>query len=569
MATNLLSTLPAADLVAWTGRSKISSPADGVVLLTDTAGSAFTRLSLGGVTSSFPALVRSSAALHAKLADDSAFAAFQAGATTLDSLGTSGVATFTAGTLGTAYQPIILDTNDPAAPYFGFAVKSFAGENGATTRNNVLQYGWNLNASGARVDTGLPAFGFVLEADYTTPATVRQIEQYFSITAADGSAYRPFGHVFQYADETIIGTWRCDNVSFGSKDYLRDWLTIYSPTSGALDMQFNSGFASRINYLGTTEDFIQKSGNGVLGVDSSNRLRVGGSYAEIGFGEGTDTLAASVNLKIGSRSRANYGLMRWNHSTLRWEFGLSSGTYRPFGVSSLATENISGTLGNTAGDYVELGYVAGASKYPTVVTVVLHTGGNPGSAQTYTVMRPSNSVPGTSWVQVLPAYSLNAQNFALDIRKGSSDRLELRVRRVSAGSGAIAFVGTVIVHGDQPWTAQAGTGASATSTGIYGVSVSPARQISSVKTGAYTATEQDNTILCDAAAGTFTVTLPAAASLPGHIYTVKKTTAANTVTVDGNSSETIDGATTVDLTTQYSGIVIQSDAANWHVIGSF
>lgn len=89
------------------------------------------------------------------------------------------------------------------------------------------------------------------------------------------------------------------------------------------------------------------------------------------------------------------------------------------------------------------------------------------------------------------------------------------------------------------------------------------------KTTTYTADAQDHTITCDATGGTFTVTLPAAASHTGRIYVIKKTTAANTVTIDANASETIDGATTVDLTTQYSGKVIQCDGTNWHIIGSF
>lgn len=64
--------------MGWTGRSLVSSPADGVVLMTNNAGSAFTGIKLGGTTSSFPMLQRSGAGLVARLADDSANAAFTA-----------------------------------------------------------------------------------------------------------------------------------------------------------------------------------------------------------------------------------------------------------------------------------------------------------------------------------------------------------------------------------------------------------------------------------------------------------------------------------------------------------
>lgn len=63
---------------AWTGLSRITSPSDGVILLTNAAGSDFTRLDVGGTTSSFPALGHTGTVLQAKLADNSTFAGFGA-----------------------------------------------------------------------------------------------------------------------------------------------------------------------------------------------------------------------------------------------------------------------------------------------------------------------------------------------------------------------------------------------------------------------------------------------------------------------------------------------------------
>lgn len=60
--------------IGWTGRSLVFSPADGQVCLTLNAGSDFGRLQFGGTTSSFPALKRSSTAIHVRLADDSGYA---------------------------------------------------------------------------------------------------------------------------------------------------------------------------------------------------------------------------------------------------------------------------------------------------------------------------------------------------------------------------------------------------------------------------------------------------------------------------------------------------------------
>jgi hypothetical protein len=74
-------------------------------------------------------------------------------------------------------------------------------------------------------------------------------------------------------------------------------------------------------------------------------------------------------------------------------------------------------------------------------------------------------------------------------------------------------------------------------------------------------------ILANANSAAITVNLPAASGKTGRIYTIKKTDAsANTVTVDGNAAETIDGATTKVLTTQYEVVRIVCDGTNWHII---
>lgn len=85
------------------------------------------------------------------------------------------------------------------------------------------------------------------------------------------------------------------------------------------------------------------------------------------------------------------------------------------------------------------------------------------------------------------------------------------------------------------------------------------------KTTTYTALASD-VLLCDATGGAFTVTLPAAATVSGQSISVKKTdVSANAVTVDGNGAETIDGATTLSLATQYTAVTLWSDGTSWWV----
>ena len=66
-----------------------------------------------------------------------------------------------------------------------------------------------------------------------------------------------------------------------------------------------------------------------------------------------------------------------------------------------------------------------------------------------------------------------------------------------------------------------------------------------------------------------TMTLPAAATNSGLRYIIKHTSATHVTgtTVDGNASETIDGATSVVLNAQYDYVDIICDGTGWQIIG--
>ncbi len=84
-------------------------------------------------------------------------------------------------------------------------------------------------------------------------------------------------------------------------------------------------------------------------------------------------------------------------------------------------------------------------------------------------------------------------------------------------------------------------------------------------TAATTLNSTHNVVLCNT--GAYTVTLPAAASNTGRTYYIKNIDAqGDDITIDGNSSETIDGSTTYILTSYLQNIKIISDGSNWHVI---
>ncbi len=88
------------------------------------------------------------------------------------------------------------------------------------------------------------------------------------------------------------------------------------------------------------------------------------------------------------------------------------------------------------------------------------------------------------------------------------------------------------------------------------------------KTTTFTGTGDESVILCNAASGAFTVTLPVAASYVGKHYYIKKTdsTVANPVTIEGDGTETIDGSLNTTLNTQFEAIKLVSDGSNWHIL---
>jgi len=86
------------------------------------------------------------------------------------------------------------------------------------------------------------------------------------------------------------------------------------------------------------------------------------------------------------------------------------------------------------------------------------------------------------------------------------------------------------------------------------------------KTANYTLTSNDDVVFANAdGASSFTLTLPAAASNSGKVYRIKKTGSdiSKTITIDGNLSETVDGAATYILYTLGEEVEIVCDGSNW------
>jgi hypothetical protein len=76
-----------------------------------------------------------------------------------------------------------------------------------------------------------------------------------------------------------------------------------------------------------------------------------------------------------------------------------------------------------------------------------------------------------------------------------------------------------------------------------------------------------NVVDVDASSAAITITLPTAVGINGREYVIRKLdSSANAVTVDGNGAETVNGAATKALSTQYETVHIMSDGANWIIL---
>lgn len=83
-------------------------------------------------------------------------------------------------------------------------------------------------------------------------------------------------------------------------------------------------------------------------------------------------------------------------------------------------------------------------------------------------------------------------------------------------------------------------------------------------TAATTLGPTHDVLLVDATSGALTITLPAVSGSSERQYVVKKVdSSGNAVTVDGNASETIDGATTNVLSSQYDTVRVGCDGSVW------
>jgi hypothetical protein len=188
------------------------------------------------------------------------------------------------------------------------------------------------------------------------------------------------------------------------------------------------------------------------------------------------------------------------------------------------------------------------------------TGSNAQSAITQTGTWNTTGTP-TFWKGILTDTASNAaskfiswvvggaEKFTID-KAGDVTKLKGVTYAFPGSQGAASTVLTNNGSGTLSWATVSATPAVLSKTADY-----------TVATG-----DGDNVmILTTSSGGNVTITLYAASGNAGKVVHVKKLVAANSVIIDGNSSETIDGATTQTITAQYTSLSLVCDGSNWHI----
>jgi hypothetical protein len=185
------------------------------------------------------------------------------------------------------------------------------------------------------------------------------------------------------------------------------------------------------------------------------------------------------------------------------------------------------------------------------------------TTRTLTVPDADTTIVGTGATQTLSSKTLDNTNaitvkdtnFTLQDDGDTTKQVQLQLSGITTGNTRTLTVPDASLT-------LVGTATSQTLTNKYYQYTKTA-----TKTGTYAATTADDVIPVDGTSGAFSVNLFAASGNSGKRLTFIRTdnTIANAVTIDANASETINGALTFPLYTQYEQLSIVCDGSNWFI----
>ncbi len=210
--------------------------------------------------------------------------------------------------------------------------------------------------------------------------------------------------------------------------------------------------------------------------------------------------------------------------------------------------------------------------------MVIDNNGNVGIGTTnpnYRLTVTDGSAPETSAQDIAGAViSVQGDGKAYFMGRDTTNDIEFIMGTSSLGT---TFAGSMTAHDFQLRTnnttrvtiqktsGNVGIGTTAPDSTLH-VSGSVGFKVVSTNNSSYTA-GNETIILANASGAGVTIALPVASTCTDRVYTVKKSdSSGNTVTIDPNGSELIEGATTKVISAQYETVTIISDGTAWWII---
>ena len=172
---------------------------------------------------------------------------------------------------------------------------------------------------------------------------------------------------------------------------------------------------------------------------------------------------------------------------------------------------------------------------------------------------------GTSWTEITPDEGTVCLVEDIDMLKLYNGSSWVSIGTAALLAEAQAFFAATDITGTEAETLTDGSEADSKHKHVR-IFAETTDVLTSVDGANYAVLTTDAVLLCDADTGNLTIDLPAAGSSEKRVITVKKITAANSVIIDGNASETIDGDTSVTVTLQYASLTLVCDGSAWHII---